>query len=144
VDRRRRGGLLVVVVASYRQTCLAYPNGGGAYAVSRANLGPNAALVAASALLLDYVLTVADSVAAGVANIVSAFPDLAPHAVAMSRGFVGLLSVMNLRGTRESGTVFAIPKAETQIVHMRDGSTSSASGSSRRRAKLCLATACLK
>ena len=68
--------LLVVVVASYRQTCHAYPNGGGAYAVSRANLGRNASLVAASALLVDYVLTVAVSVAAGVANIVSAVPAL--------------------------------------------------------------------
>jgi amino acid transporter len=101
--------LLVVVVASYRQTCHAYPNGGGAYAVSRANLGRNAALVAASALLVDYVLTVAVSVAAGVANIVSALPGLAPHAVALSLGFVAVLAVMNLRGVRESGTVFAIP-----------------------------------
>ncbi len=66
--------LLVIVVASYRQTCHAYPDGGGAYAVSRANLGRDAALVAASALLVDYVLTVAVSVCAGVANIVSAVP----------------------------------------------------------------------
>jgi amino acid transporter len=101
--------LLVVVVASYRQTCHAYPNGGGAYAVSRANLGRNPALVAASALLVDYVLTVAVSVAAGVANIVSAVPEIAPHAVAISIGFVALLAVINLRGVRESGTVFAIP-----------------------------------
>src|SRR3954452_20668395 len=101
--------LLVIVVASYRQTCSAYPNGGGAYAVSRANLGANASLVAASALLIDYVLTVAVSVAAGVANIVSAFPALAPHAVLLSIGFVALLAVMNLRGVRESGTVFAVP-----------------------------------
>lgn len=68
--------LLVVVVASYRQTCHAYPNGGGAYTVSRANLGRSASLVAASALLVDYVLTVAVSVAAGVSNIVSAVPAL--------------------------------------------------------------------
>jgi amino acid transporter len=101
--------LLVVVVASYRQTCRAYPGGGGAYAVSRANLGPDVALVAASALLVDYVLTVAVSVAAGVANIASAFPGLAPHAVALSLAFVTVLAVMNLRGVRESGTVFAIP-----------------------------------
>ncbi len=101
--------LLIVVVASYRQTCHAYPDGGGAYAVSRANLGPNAALVAASALLVDYVLTVAVSVAAGVANIVSAFPGLAPHAVPIAVGFVALLAVMNLRGVRESGMVFAVP-----------------------------------
>jgi amino acid transporter len=101
--------LLVVVVASYRQTCHAYPTGGGAYAVSRANLGRNASLVAASALLVDYVLTVAVSVAAGVANIVSAVPQLAPHAVGLALGFVVLLAVMNLRGVRESGTVFAVP-----------------------------------
>jgi amino acid transporter len=101
--------LLVIVVLSYRQTCHAYPGGGGAYAVSRANLGPDVTLVAASALLVDYVLTVAVSVAAGVANIVSAFPALAPHSVALSLGFVVVLALMNLRGVRESGTVFAIP-----------------------------------
>jgi amino acid transporter len=101
--------LLVVVVASYRQTCHAYPTGGGAYAVSRANLGRNASLVAASALLVDYVLTVAVSVAAGVANIVSAVPQLAPHAVGLALGLVVLVALMNLRGVRESGTVFAVP-----------------------------------
>lgn len=101
--------LLAVVVASYRQTCHAYPNGGGAYAVSRANLGRSAALVAASALLVDYVLTVAVSVAAGVDAITSAFLTLRPHAVLISLLFVGLLTVMNLRGVKESGTVFAIP-----------------------------------
>src|SRR6476620_11266597 len=69
--------LLVLVVASYRQTCFAYPNGGGAYTVSRENLGINAALVAASSLLIDYVLTVAVSVVAGVAAITSAVPGLA-------------------------------------------------------------------
>ncbi|MEO6144628.1 MAG: APC family permease [Dermatophilaceae bacterium] len=101
--------LLVVVVLSYRQTCHAYPGGGGAYAVSRANLGRNAALVAASALMVDYVLTVAVSVAAGVANIVSAVPSLAPHVVIMSVGLVAFLALMNLRGTKESGKFFAIP-----------------------------------
>ncbi|GAB3971440.1 APC family permease [Actinoallomurus acanthiterrae] len=101
--------LLAVVVLSYRQTCHAYPNGGGAYAVSRANLGVNASLAAASALLVDYVLTVAVSVAAGVANIVSAIPALAPYAVQICLGMVAVLAVMNLRGVKESGTVFAIP-----------------------------------
>jgi amino acid transporter len=101
--------LLVVVVASYRQTCHAYPNGGGAYAVSRANLGRNAALVAASALMVDYVLTVAVSVAAGVANVVSAFPVLAPHSVALSVGAIALLATVNLRGVKESGSAFAVP-----------------------------------
>ena len=101
--------LLAVVVASYRQTCYAYPSGGGAYAVSRANLGQNASLVAASALLVDYVLTVAVSVAAGVQNIVSALPALAPHAVAVSIGMIAILALANLRGVKESGTAFAIP-----------------------------------
>ncbi|WP_201292686.1 APC family permease [Cellulomonas citrea] len=101
--------LLVVVVASYRQTCHAYPGGGGAYAVSKANLGRNAALVAASALLVDYVLTVAVSVAAGVANIVAAVPELAPHAVALCVGLIVALALVNLRGVKESGTAFAIP-----------------------------------
>ncbi|GAA1161723.1 APC family permease [Kribbella jejuensis] len=101
--------LLLVVVASYRQTCHAYPSGGGAYAVSRANLGRNASLVAASALLVDYVLTVAVSVAAGVQNIVSAIPALAPHAVALSTAMIAVLALMNLRGVKESGTAFAIP-----------------------------------
>jgi amino acid transporter len=101
--------LLLVVTASYRQTCHAYPNGGGAYAVSRANLGENASLIAASALLIDYVMTVAVSVAAGVANIVSAVPVLSPHAVGIALAFIILIAVMNLRGVKESGTAFAIP-----------------------------------
>jgi amino acid transporter len=101
--------LLVVVVASYRQTCHAYPNGGGAYAVSRANHGRNASLVAGRALLVDYVLTVAVSVAAGVANVIAAVPALAPHAVALSVALIGLLALVNLRGVKESGTAFAIP-----------------------------------
>jgi amino acid transporter len=99
----------VIVVASYRQTCHAYPNGGGAYAVSRENLGENASLVAASALLIDYVLTFAVSVVAGVAAITSAIPGLADHAVALSLGFVAVLAVMNLRGVKESGRAFAVP-----------------------------------
>ena len=101
--------LLVVVIASYRQTCHAYPNGGGAYAVSRRNLGVRAGLVAASALLVDYVLTVAVSVVAGVAAITSAVPALVPHAVALSLAFVVLLTVVNLRGVKESGRTFAVP-----------------------------------
>src|SRR4051795_10672500 len=101
--------LLVIVVASYRQTCAAYPNGGGAYTVSRDNLGEQPALVAASALLIDYVLTVAVSVVAGVAAITSAAPSLQPHAVALSLAFVAVLTVANLRGVKESGRAFAIP-----------------------------------
>jgi amino acid transporter len=101
--------LLVIVVASYRQTCHAYPNGGGAYAVSRANLGEDASLVAATSLLIDYVLTVAVSVVAGVAAITSAVPALADHAVSLSLAFVVILTAANLRGVRESGRAFAIP-----------------------------------
>ena len=101
--------LLVVVVASYRQTCYAYPNGGGAYVVSKDNLGRTPALVAASALLVDYILTVAVSVVAGVAAIVSYFPFLSRNAVALSLGFVVLLALVNLRGVKESGKGFAVP-----------------------------------
>jgi amino acid transporter len=101
--------LLAVVIASYRQTCRAYPNGGGAYTVARANLGEWAGLAAASALLVDYVLTVAVSVVAGVAAITSAVPELSQHAVSLSVGFVVLLTVMNLRGVKESGKAFAVP-----------------------------------
>jgi len=100
---------LLVVVASYRQTVHAYPNGGGAYVVASENLGATAGLAAASALLVDYVLTVAVSVAAGVGNIISAAPRLSGHALSISLGFVALLMLMNLRGVRESGKVFAIP-----------------------------------
>ncbi|MEA2374281.1 MAG: hypothetical protein QOD53_744, partial [Thermoleophilaceae bacterium] len=102
-------GLLAIVVASYRQTCHAYPNGGGAYAVSRENLGEDASLVAAASLLIDYVLTVAVSVVAGVAAITSAVPSLASHAVALSLGFVAILTAANLRGVKESGRAFAVP-----------------------------------
>ncbi|MFI2737172.1 APC family permease [Streptomyces sp. NPDC018711] len=101
--------LLLVVVASYRQTCYAYPGGGGAYVVSAENLGPRAALTAASALLIDYVMTVAVSVVSGVAAITSAVPSLDGHAVAMSVFFVVVLAWMNLRGVRESGRWFAVP-----------------------------------
>ncbi len=101
--------LLGLVTLSYRQTCHAYPNGGGAYAVSRANLGRLPSLVAAAALLVDYVMTVAVSVAAGVENLVSALPALRDQGVWLAVGFILILTVMNLRGVRESGTLFAIP-----------------------------------
>jgi amino acid transporter len=101
--------LLVVVVASYRQTCYAYPNGGGAFVVSKTNLGESAALIAASALLVDYVMTVAVSIVSGVVAITSAVRSLAPHAVLLSVGFVVVLVLANLRGTKESGRVFAVP-----------------------------------
>lgn len=101
--------LLVIVVVSYRQTVVAYPNGGGAYIVSKENLGTLAGLVAAAALLSDYVLTVSVSVVAGVFAITSAMPGLGDDRVALSVGFVLLITMANLRGVRESGTLFAIP-----------------------------------
>ena len=102
-------GLLIVVVISYRQTVYAYPLGGGAYRVSKENLGEYAGLSAAAALLIDYTLTVAVSVAAGVAAITSAFPELHISRVALGLGFVSLLAIANLRGVRESGRLFAVP-----------------------------------
>ncbi|HEY3409321.1 MAG TPA: amino acid permease, partial [Propionicimonas sp.] len=102
-------GLLALVTISYRQTCYAYPDGGGAYAVSKDNLGKSAALIAAAALMVDYVMTVAVSIAASVENLISAFPNLLPYHVALGVGFIMVLTMMNLRGVRESGTLFAIP-----------------------------------
>ncbi|HEV8419780.1 MAG TPA: APC family permease [Actinomycetota bacterium] len=101
--------LLVIVVISYRQTVRAYPNGGGAYIVSKENLGTFPGLLAAAALLTDYVLTVSVSVVAGVFAITSAVTSLGEHKVALSIGFILLITLANLRGVRESGTVFAIP-----------------------------------
>jgi amino acid transporter len=102
-------GLLVLVGLSYRQTVKAYPLGGGSYTVAKENLGQRAGLVAAAALLTDYVLTVAVSVSSGIAAITSAYPALLPHAVAMGVGAIVLLMLGNLRGVRESGIAFSIP-----------------------------------
>jgi amino acid transporter len=101
--------VLTIVIISYRQTVRAYPKGGGSYIVAHENLGTLPGLVAAAALLIDYVLTVSVSVVAGVLAITSAAPDLAEHKVAMSIGFVTLLTLANLRGVKEAGTLFAIP-----------------------------------
>jgi amino acid transporter len=101
--------ILAVVVFSYRQTIYAYPSGGGAYIVAKDNLGEMPALVAAAALLIDYVLTVAVSIAAGVAAITSAFPGGHDLRVEMTLGFVLMLMLGNLRGIRESGRIFAAP-----------------------------------
>jgi amino acid transporter len=101
--------LLAIVTLSYEQTIHAYPGGGGAYIVSRDNLGEVPAQVAAAALLTDYVLTVAVSVSSGVAQISSAFPALNEHRVGLAVTFVVLIMVVNLRGVRESGAVFAVP-----------------------------------
>jgi amino acid transporter len=101
--------LMAVVVVSYRQTVRAYPSGGGAYIVSKDNLGALSGLVAAAALLFDYVMTVIVSIVAGVFAIGSAVPWANEHRVLLSIAFVGLVTVANLRGARESGTLFAIP-----------------------------------
>ena len=101
--------VMVVVVFSYRQTIHAYPSGGGAYIVAKDNLGRTPSLIAAASLLIDYVLTVSVSIAAGVAAITSAMPQWQPHAVALCLGFVLLLMLGNLRGIRESGNLFAGP-----------------------------------
>ncbi|WP_104821347.1 APC family permease [Kitasatospora sp. MMS16-BH015] len=101
--------LMAVVVMSYRQVVHAYPSGGGSYEVVSKNLGTNSGLVVAASLLVDYVMTVAVSVASGVDNIISAFNGLADYRVLLAVGFVVLLTAMNLRGVRESGRAFAAP-----------------------------------
>ena len=103
------GLLLAVVALSYRQVCFGFPKGGGAYAVAKSTLGTGPALIAASSLVIDYVLTVAVSTAAGVAAITSALPELSPFRVEMAIGALVLLVIANLRGLRESGKLFAIP-----------------------------------
>ncbi len=101
--------LLVIVITSYRQTVKAYPRGGGSYIVARENLGTGPGLVAAAAILTDYVLTVAVSVTAGTIAVTSAVPRLAEHQVLIAVGFVLFVTLANLRGVREAGTFFAIP-----------------------------------
>ncbi|MFJ4773660.1 APC family permease [Streptomyces uncialis] len=101
--------LMFTVVASYRQNVHAYPSGGGDYEVATTNLGPKAGLTVASALLVDYVLTVAVSISSGVENLGSAIPFVVEHKVLVAVTIIVLLTLMNLRGVRESGKLFAIP-----------------------------------
>ena len=101
--------VMVVVVLSYRQNVHAYPSGGGDYEVANVNLGPNAGLTVASALLVDYVLTVAVSISSAVANLASAVPSLHNHSVAIAVLLIIIIAMLNLRGVRESGGLFAIP-----------------------------------
>ncbi len=101
--------LMLVVGASYRQTIMAYPKGGGSYIVARDNLGDVAGLTAAAALMTDYTLTVAVSVASGVAAVIAAYPSLAPYRIPVGVGCILLIFLGNLRGIREAGTIFAIP-----------------------------------
>jgi amino acid transporter len=101
--------LLALVTFSYRQTIFAYPSGGGSYVVAKDNLGEKPALVAGASLLVDYVLTVAVSISAGTAAITSAVDDLRPYRVQLCLAFILVLVLANLRGLKESGTVFAVP-----------------------------------
>lgn len=103
------GTLLVIVVISYRQTIKSYPGGGGAYIVAKENLGARSGLVAGASLLVDYILTVAVSISAGVAAITSAWPQVSPYRVEIALAFIALLMVANLRGVKESGALFAGP-----------------------------------
>ena len=111
--------LMAIVVGSYRQTVRAYPGGGGAYIVTKENLGVLPGLVAAAALLFDYMMTVVVSIVAGVFAIGSAFPWANEHKVLLSLVFVVLITLANLRGTKESGTVFAIPTYGFVAVDLR-------------------------
>jgi amino acid transporter len=101
--------LLVIVYFSYRQTIGAYPSGGGSYTVARFNLGPSAGLLAAAALLADYILTAAVGISAGVGALVSAVPSLLPHTVSLCVGILIVIAILNLRGVRDAGLVFAVP-----------------------------------
>jgi amino acid transporter len=102
-------GLLLILFASYWQTIKAYPSNGGAYAVARDNLGRTASLVAAAALMLDYVLNVAVGVSAGVGALVSAVPSLHPYILPLCLGILALITLVNLRGTLDAGRLFALP-----------------------------------
>ena len=101
--------LLAVVALSYRQVCRAYPNGGGAYVVARTNLAPVFGLIAAASLLIDYVMTVAVSTASAIAQIQSVVPAAYDFRIAIAFVSIGLITVANLRGLRESGNIFAVP-----------------------------------
>src|SRR5690349_17279890 len=101
--------VMLTVVASYRQNVHAYPSGGGDYEVATVNLGKTAGMTVASALLVDYVLTVAVSISAGIDNAAAALPFLRGHEATAAAGVIALLAAINLRGVRESGTAFAIP-----------------------------------
>ena len=102
-------GLLIIVFFSYRQTIDAYPHGGGSYTVASENLGPHAGLLAASALMIDYVLTAAVGISAGVGALVSALPKLQPHTLGLCLLILLILSIVNMRGVREAGVFFTVP-----------------------------------
>jgi amino acid transporter len=101
--------LLIIVYFSYRQTIAAYPTGGGSYTVARFNLGAFPSLLAAAALLTDYILTAAVGISAGVGALISAVPSLLPHTVSICVGILFIITVINLRGVREAGVAFLVP-----------------------------------
>ena len=101
--------LLVIVYISYRQTIAAYPGGGGSYTVARENLGQRAGLLAAAALIIDYILVVAVGISAGVGALVSAVPSLLPHTLVLCLGILAVITLINLRGLRETGNIFMVP-----------------------------------
>src|ERR1700692_1030487 len=101
--------LLIIVYFSYLQTVAAYPSGGGSYTVARANLGAGPGLLAAAALLTDYILTAAVGISAGVGALVSAIPALLPHTLALCLTILVLITIINLRGLREAGIAFMVP-----------------------------------
>src|SRR5215471_18864512 len=101
--------LLAIVYFSYRQTIQAYPGGGGSYTVARQNLGASAGLLAAAALMIDYILVVAVGISAGVGALVSAVPSLQPHTLPLCLGILFLITWVNLRGSREAGVIFMAP-----------------------------------
>ena len=101
--------LLVIVYFSYRQTIAAYPSGGGSYTVARFNLGSPASLLAAAALLADYILTAAVGISAGIGALISAVPSLLPHTVSLCVGILIVITILNLRGVRDAGAAFAVP-----------------------------------
>src|ERR1700679_2926944 len=101
--------LLVIVYFSYRQTIEAYPNGGGSYTVASENLGSGGGLLAAGALMIDYVLTGAVGISAGVASLISAVPRLQPHTLALCLVILAILAIVNMRGVRDTGAAFMAP-----------------------------------
>jgi amino acid transporter len=101
--------LLIIVYFSYRQTISAYPGGGGSYTVARFNLGANPSLLAAAALLTDYILTAAVGISSGVGALISAVPSLLPHTVAICVGILVIITIVNMRGVREAGVTFLLP-----------------------------------
>ena len=101
--------LLALLYISYRQTIEAYPSNGGSYTVAKDNLGANAGLLAASALMIDYVLNVAVGISAGIGALTSAIPQLHPYTLELGLAVLGLITVVNLRGTLEAGLIFSVP-----------------------------------